>query len=1172
MVDTTAPTPTIAPVSKALTMRWTEQQYAQMPTLALGELGGDLTLQAWVYIGGTQWNHARILDFGNAAANNNLWLGFFGGKLRFEAFNNATSLINLTAPDTFAVTQWNHVAVTVTSAQVVTLYINGNAVATGVASQAINAATRNLNYLGKSNWPDPYYDGRLADVRVYNDARTPAEILADMAGGTPGDNLVMGYSFDGSTAAMSGASKTTSATLLSNNGSPTAHTEGAFEPLTFSADSGPSQKDFITNTATQTLSGKYSAALASDEDVYVSLNNASSWILAQKDNNTLTWTLANAVLNAGADGTNTVRVKVMDAAGNNNLVYTDANIQYTLDTAAPAAPSLSLATDSGTSNSDSLTNVATVNVTGLVAGASWQYQVGGGSWTAGTGTSFAATAGSNTYAVRQTDLAGNLGAASSAVTYNYDATGPTVSSVAITSATGIQNNRLNVGDVVGVTVTMSEATTVTGTPTLGLKIGGTTVQASYASGSGTNALVFNYTILAAQTDADGISVDLNSLALAGGTLKDAAGNNATLTHSAVADNASFLVDTTAPAAPSLSLATDSGTSNSDSLTNVATVNVSGLEAGATWEYQVGSGSWTAGTGTSFTATAGSNTYAVRQTDAAGNLGTASSAVTYNYDANGPTVSGVAITGATGRQNNTLNAGDVVSVTVTMNEATTVSGTPTLGLNIGGTTVQASYASGSGTTALMFNYTIVNGDLDTDGISIAANSLALAGGTLKDAADNDAVLTHALQTNNSGYKVDTSSPTATLMTTNDFLDNFDAGNVNNWDVHGAATGNTTSVIINNGQVNAVDAFRILIKDFSLIFNYSYTASFDYTSSNAGTKLILSNHTSYGSPAVATSDALAASGSVSFKFTAVRNGIVIAYDSTTPLFTGTIDNFRLVQNPFQNTSSVRLQSNDTGTAYLVHSSVSVTDLNSITTANDALWNSNNVTANTTTQMSLSGLQDGTYRLYTVDAAGNMSSATTNTVVVSASATPLILDLNGDGVRTTDVAHGVLFDVNDTGSPVHTGWVDAHDGLLVLDLNLDGRIHSGAELFGSGTTLASTGGKAADGYAALRAYDLNADGVINALDAVFQNLQVWQDNNTDGVSDAGELHSLASLGIASLDLNALAGAQVDNGNTLALVSSWTDSQGQSHQMADVWFSTTAPDKPMVLLDHSAQVQAVL
>ena len=69
-----------------------------------------------------------------------------------------------------------------------------------------------------------------------------------------------------------------------------------------------------------------------------------------------------------------------------------------------------------------------------------------------------------------------------------------------------------------------------------------------ASGSGSTALTFSYTILAGQTDINGISIDGNSLNLNGGTIKDASGNSATLTHSAVTDNASYMVDTTAPTA------------------------------------------------------------------------------------------------------------------------------------------------------------------------------------------------------------------------------------------------------------------------------------------------------------------------------------------------------------------------------------------------------------------------------------------------------------------------------------------------------------------------------------------------------------------------------------------------------------------------------------------------
>ena len=121
------------------------------------------------------------------------------------------------------------------------------------------------------------------------------------------------------------------------------------------------------------------------------------------------------------------------------------------------------------------------------------------------------------------DAAGNLavlthpGLADDA-DYLVDTTAPSLNSVVLSDATGAVNNTLNAGDVVNATVTLSEATTVTGMPTLGMHIGNNVLQAHYVSGSSTHALVFSYTRLAGQADANGIGIDANSLALVGGAL------------------------------------------------------------------------------------------------------------------------------------------------------------------------------------------------------------------------------------------------------------------------------------------------------------------------------------------------------------------------------------------------------------------------------------------------------------------------------------------------------------------------------------------------------------------------------------------------------------------------------------------------------------------------------
>ena len=71
----------------------------------------------------------------------------------------------------------------------------------------------------------------------------------------------------------------------------------------------------------------------------------------------------------------------------------------------------------------------------------------------------------------------------------------------------------------------------------------------------------------------------------------------------------------------------------------------------------------------------------------------------------------------------------MTFTATMSEATIVTGTPRLVFDVGGVTTYANYLSGSGTTSLVFRYTVLSGDVDANGIAITA-TLDANGGTLK----------------------------------------------------------------------------------------------------------------------------------------------------------------------------------------------------------------------------------------------------------------------------------------------------------------------------------------------------------------------------------------------------------------------------------------------------------
>ena len=134
------------------------------------------------------------------------------------------------------------------------------------------------------------------------------------------------------------------------------------------------------------------------------------------------------------------------------------------------------------------------------------------------------------------------------------------------------------------------------------------------------------------------------------------------------------------------------------------------------------------------------------------------------------------------------------------------------------------------------------------------------------------------------------------------------------------------------------------------------------------------------------------------------------------------------------------------------------------------------------------------------------------------PLILDLNGDGVKTLSQSAGKHFDHAGDGFAERTGWVDKDDGLLVRDLDGDGKISSGRELFGNRTRLsqgANAGKDAANGFEALRELDSNDDGLVDDKDTAFASLRVWKDANSDGLTDAGDLLTPAQAGAQSLDL---------------------------------------------------------
>ena len=353
-----------------------------------------------------------------------------------------------------------------------------------------------------------------------------------------------------------------------------------------------------------------------------------------------------------------------------------------------------------------------------------------------------------------TDGAGNAMASvgdALSVTVTNDTSTPEVVSVSSTADDGTYN----MGDVIPVTIQFSEAVTVTGTPKLTLETGTLDRTASYASGSGTDTLTFNYTVQAGDASADLAYSSASALALNGGTIKDVAGNNADLAlltpgeTGSLAANAALVIDGIAPTitaqaaiagTKTMTLTTSevvTGTPEADdftvlmnSATNVVTaVNVNGTAVTLTLTNAVLNNA-------TMTVDYGQDTNTL--TDAAGNamasVGDALS-VTVTNDTTAPRVTSVSSTADDGA----YNLGDTIPVTIQFSESVTVTGTPQLTLETGSVDRTASYASGSGTDTLTFNYTVQTGDASTDLGYPNTTALALNGGTIKDAANNSANL-------------------------------------------------------------------------------------------------------------------------------------------------------------------------------------------------------------------------------------------------------------------------------------------------------------------------------------------------------------------------------------------------------------------------------------------------
>ncbi|WP_230949423.1 beta strand repeat-containing protein, partial [Burkholderia stagnalis] len=327
----------------------------------------------------------------------------------------------------------------------------------------------------------------------------------------------------------------------------TLDTFAAAPGVALTTDSGSSASDHVTNAGTLNLTGVETGAV-----VEYSIDGGHTWSTSF----------------SATEGLNDVQVRQTDIAGNTS---NPTSFSFTLDTFA-TAPGVALTTDSGSSASDHVTNVGTLNLTGVETGATVEYSIDGGhTWS----TSFSAVEGLNDVQVRQTDIAGNTSVPTSfGFTLDTSAAAP---GVALTTDSGS-----NASDHVTNAGTLNLTGVETGATVEYSIDGGHTWSTSFSAVEGLNDVQVRQT--------------------------DIAGNTSNPT------SFSFTLDTFATA-PGVALTTDSGSSASDHVTNVGTLNLTGVETGATVEYSTDGGhTWN----TSFSAVEGVNDVQVRQTDIAGN--------------------------------------------------------------------------------------------------------------------------------------------------------------------------------------------------------------------------------------------------------------------------------------------------------------------------------------------------------------------------------------------------------------------------------------------------------------------------------------------------------------------------------------------------------------------------
>ncbi|BBP45129.1 hypothetical protein THMIRHAS_05020 [Thiosulfatimonas sediminis] len=622
------------------------------------------------------------------------------------------------------------------------------------------------------------FAGNQADFASAQGATTQGDALIDYVFQTDNNTLWVDINNDGTLNADDLQIKLDGVTALTGDNTGNTATNDviaadftvATPTIALNSDTGSSAFDGITSDNVVNVSGLEAGATWE-----YSLDNGATFTAGTGTSFNLT--------NDTAYAMGTVQVRQTDVAGNTSLAGSNA-MAWTEDSTNPAAPTIALNSDTGSSAADGITSDNVVNVSALEAGATWEYSLDGGSnFTAGTGTSFN-LADDTTYnigdvQVRQTDVAGNtsLAGSNNAIAWTEDSTNPAAPTIALNSDTGSSAvDGITSDNVVNVTSLEAGATWEYSLD------GGL----NFTAGTGTS---FNL--------ADDTTYNIGDIRI---KQTDVAGN----TGLEGLNTSVFVEDSTDPAAPTIALNSDTGSSAVDGITSGNVVNVSALEAGATWEYSLDGGSnFTAGTGTSFNL-ADDTTYnigdvQVRQTDVAGNTSLAgSNAMAWTEDSTNPAAPTIALNSDTGSS----AADGITSDNVVNVSALEAGATWEYSLDGG-----SNFTAGTGTSFNLADDTTYNiGDVQVRQTDVAGNT-SLAGSNNAMAWTEDSTAPLATNTNAASSATNDN----VIVEFNDNIGNIDTSLITLFANGVQVTVAGSTVVINGNQLQIDTTYDIQVGD-------------------------------------------------------------------------------------------------------------------------------------------------------------------------------------------------------------------------------------------------------------------------------------------------------------------------------------------------------------------------